>query len=269
MSCKRRCGAGEISTRRTRKTLPWRSLSIRPLAISISPARTRSANACACLAGPDDYIFRTIVGIAPRVRVYGFQEEGKLPQAYIPQTQNPNTDLVILLRTALPPQTLEPTLRQIVASIDPAQPVYDVRTMQDRVAETWATPRLLAFLLTAFAVLAFSLAVVGLYGVMAYNAQRRTREIGVRLALGARREQIINMMVGQGMRLLGVGLVLGLIAALGTSRVLRSLLFQVDATNPAIYFVVGLLLAVAAAAACWIPARRASRTDPMVTLRSE
>jgi putative ABC transport system permease protein len=215
------------------------------------------------------YIFRTIVGVAPRLRVYGFSEEGTLAQGYVPQTQMPNTYLVPMLRTKLPAHALERPLRQIVAGLDPAQPVFDVRSMQDRVAETWATPRLLAFLLTAFAVLAFSLSVVGLYGVMAYNGQRRTREIGVRLALGARRRQIVQMMLGQGMRLLGIGVALGLLAAFATSRVLGSLLFQVNATDPLVYLTVAFVLAIAAIAACWIPARRASRVDPMVTLRSE
>jgi ABC-type antimicrobial peptide transport system permease subunit len=107
----------------------------------------------------------------------------------------------------------------VVASIDPTQPVFDIRSMQERVEETWATPRLMAFLLGTFAGLALLLAVVGIYGVMAYNGQRRTREIGVRLALGARRRQIVQMMLNQGMRMLGVGLLVGFGAALAVSRV--------------------------------------------------
>jgi putative ABC transport system permease protein len=219
--------------------------------------------------GPDQQIDRTIVGVVPRLKVYGFQEELQLPQAYLAQTQNPNTNLVVLLRTPMPLQSIEKSLRQIVASLDPAQPVYDLRPMQERVAETWSTPRLMAFLLAAFAVLAFSLAVVGLYGVMAYNGMRRTREIGVRLALGARRRQIVSMMLTQGMRLLAVGVVIGVAGAFAASRLLRSLLFEVNAADPLIYATVTLVLGVAAALACWIPAHRASRTDPMITLRAE
>ncbi|MDQ3135783.1 MAG: FtsX-like permease family protein, partial [Acidobacteriota bacterium] len=116
---------------------------------------------------------------------------------------------------------------------------------------------------------ALLLAVVGLYGVMAYNGVRRMREIGVRLALGARRRQIIGMMLEQGMRLLAIGLLIGFLGALATSRVLRSLLFEVSPTDPLTYAGVALLLAGVAAVACWIPAHRASRVDPMITLRAE
>jgi hypothetical protein len=215
---------------------------------------------------------RTIVGVVPRLKLYGYSEPEltSLSQGYLPQTQQPNTALVLLLRTSLPTQSLEPTLRQIVASLDSAQPVFDIRTMQERVEETWATPRLLSFLLTMFAGLALALAAVGLFGVMAYNSVRRTREIGVRLAFGARRRQIATMILRQGMRLLAIGLPLGFIGAIASSRVIRSLLFQVSRSDEAIFFIaVTLVLAAVAALACWIPARRASRVDPMVALRYE
>jgi putative ABC transport system permease protein len=214
-------------------------------------------------------VWRTVVGIVPRLKVYGFNDAVPLPQSYLPQAQQPQNALTILLRTKLPAQTFERPLRQIVASLDPAQPIFDVRSMQERVEETWAAPRLMTFLLSTFAGLALLLAVVGLYGVMAYNGIRRMREIGVRLALGARRQQIVSMMLTQGMRLLGIGLVIGFIAALIASRVLRSLLFEVSATDPLVYAGVSLMLGVAAALACWIPARRASRVDPIITLRAE
>jgi putative ABC transport system permease protein len=212
---------------------------------------------------------RTIVGVVPHLKVYGFDEETSLPQAYLPQRQVPSTTLVLLLRTSLGQESLEKSLRQIVAGIDPAQPVFEFQTMRERVAETWATPRLMSFLLTTFSGLALLLAVIGIYGVMAYNGQRRTREIGVRLALGARRRQIATMMLRQGGRLLLLGLTIGLVAAVAVSRVLRSLLFEVNVSNPAIYLAVGLVLAGATLIACWIPARRASRVNPMVTLRAE
>lgn len=213
--------------------------------------------------------WREIVGIVPRLKVYGFAAQASMPQAYLPQTQQPNTGLTILLRTAALASSLERTLRQIVASLDPAQPIFDLKTMQERVEETWAAPRLMAFLLGAFAVLALSLAIVGIYGVMAYNGLRRTREIGVRLALGARRRQIVTMMLQQGARLLGIGLLVGFAGAIGLSRLVRSVLFEVNASDPFTYLTVTLLLATAASLACWIPARRAARVDPMITLRSE
>ena len=213
--------------------------------------------------------FRTIVGVVPHLKVYGFEETTILPQAYLPATQQPQTGLVALLRTSLSPKSLEKPVRDIVASLDPSQPAFEFKTMQERVEETWATPRLMSFLLVCFAVLALTLAVVGLYGVMAFNGLRRMREIGVRLALGAMPGQIRRMMLRQGMRLLGAGLVFGFIGAFALSRVIRSLLFGVNTNDPLIYGGVTLVLAAAAFFACWIPARRASRVNPMVTLRSE
>jgi putative ABC transport system permease protein len=213
--------------------------------------------------------YRTIVGVVPHLKVYGFEETTVLPQAYLPMTQQPQTGLVVLLRTTLSPKSLEKPVRDIVASLDPAQPAFEFKTMQERVEETWATPRLMSFLLVCFAALALTLAVIGLYGVMAFNSLRRMREIGVRLALGAMPAQIRTMMLKQGMRLLGAGLVLGFVGAVALSRVIRSLLFGVSANDPLIYCTVTLVLAAAALFACWIPARRASRVNPMITLRAE
>ena len=213
--------------------------------------------------------FRNIVGVVPHLKVKGFEETTVLPQAYLPMTQQPATGLVVLLRTALSPKSLEKPVREIVASLDPAQPAFEFKTMQERVEETWATPRLMSFLLVCFALLALTLAVIGLYGVMAFNGLRRMREIGVRLALGAMPAQIRMMMLKQGIRLLGAGLVLGFAGAIALSRVIRSLLFGVSANDPLIFGSVTLVLAAAALFACWIPARRASRVNPMITLRAE
>ena len=217
----------------------------------------------------DERVYRTVVGVVPHLKVYGFEETTVLPQAYLSMRQQPQTGLVVLLRTTLSPKSLEKPVRDIVASLDPAQPAFEFKTMQERVEETWATPRLMSFLLVCFAVLALTLAVVGLYGVMAFNGLRRMREIGVRLALGAMPAQIRMMMLGQGMRLLGAGLVLGFVGAVAFSRIIRSLLFGVSTSDPLIYAVVTLVLAGAALFACWMPARRASRVNPMVTLRAE
>jgi putative ABC transport system permease protein len=213
--------------------------------------------------------FRTIVGVVPHLKVHGFDEVTVLPQAYLAIAQQPPTQLVALLRTALAPKSFEQPIREIVASLDPAQPAFEFKTMQERVEETWATPRLMSFLLGCFAMLALVLAIVGLYGVMAFNGLRRMREIGVRLALGAMPAQIQTMMLRQGIRLLGAGLVLGFVGAFILSRTIRNLLFGVSANDPLIYGVVTLVLACATLLACWIPARRASRVDPMVTLRAE
>jgi putative ABC transport system permease protein len=217
----------------------------------------------------DERIYRTIIGVVPHLKVYGFEETTVLPQAYLSMRQQPQNGLVVLLRTALSPKSLEKPVREIVASLDPAQPAFEFKTMQERVEETWATPRLMSFLLACFAVLALTLAIVGLYGVMAYNGLRRMREIGVRLALGAMPSQIRMMMLGQGIRLLIAGLVIGFIGAVALSRVIRSLLFGVSANDPVIYAVVTLVLIAASIVACWLPARKASRVNPIVTLRAE
>ena len=217
----------------------------------------------------DQRLYRTVIGVVPHLKVYGFEETTTLPQAYLSMRQHPQTGLVVLLRTTLSPKSLEKPVREIVASLDPAQPAFEFKTMQERVEETWATPRLMSFLLVCFAILALTLAIVGLYGVMAYNGLRRMREIGVRLALGAMPAQIRMMMLGQGMRLLVVGLVIGFIGAVALSRLIRSLLFGVSANDPLIYATVTLVLIAASIVACWLPARRASRVNPMITLRAE
>ena len=217
----------------------------------------------------DERVYRTVIGVVPHLKVYGFEETTVLPQAYLSMRQHPQNGLVVLLRTALSPKSLEKPVREIVASLDPAQPAFEFKTMQERVEETWATPRLMTFLLVCFATLALTLAIVGLYGVMAYNGLRRMREIGVRLALGAMPGQIRMMMLGQGMKLLIVGLAIGFVGAVAFSRVIRSLLFGVSANDPLIYAVVTLVLIAASIVACWLPARKASRVNPIVTLRAE
>lgn len=214
-------------------------------------------------------LYRTIIGIVPHLKVYGFEETRVLPQSYLSMRQQPQNGLVVLLRTSLSPKSLEKPVREIVASLDPAQPAFEFKTMQERVEETWATPRLMSFLLVCFATLALTLAVVGLYGVMAYNGLRRMREIGVRLALGAMPAQIRMMMLGHGLRLLVAGLVIGFVGAIALSRLIRSVLFGVSANDPLIYACVTAVLIVAALVACWLPARRASRVNPMITLRAE
>ncbi|MGH7938962.1 MAG: FtsX-like permease family protein, partial [Bryobacteraceae bacterium] len=176
---------------------------------------------------------------------------------------------VLIVRSTVGRAALEKSIREMVASIDPTQPVFDVRTMMDLVGETWAGPRLLTFLLAVFAGLALLLATIGLYGVISCNVLRRRREIGVRLAVGAQRGDIRALIVGQGAKLLAIGLTTGLVGAILSARLLRSVLFEVSAVDPLIYLDVSLLLALAALFACWLPARRAAQTDPMITLRAE
>jgi putative ABC transport system permease protein len=210
-----------------------------------------------------------IVGVVRRMKARAFDDIDTLPVLYFPQRQVERTNYTLLIRTNIPAGSLERSIRETVASVDPAQPVFDVRSMFSRVEETWAHSRFMTFLLMIFAGLALTLSMVGLYGVLAFSALRRLREIGVRLALGATRSHIHGLILGQGLRLLAVGLVIGVGAAIAFSRVLGSILFEVRAVDPALYALVSIFLAVAALLACWIPARRAARVDPIVTLRAE
>jgi len=210
-----------------------------------------------------------IVGVVRRMKARAFDDIDTLPVVYFPQRQVERTNYVLLLRTNVAAGALEKTIRETVASIDPAQPVFEVRPMFDRVQETWAHSRFMTFLLMIFAGLALALSMVGLYGVLAFSALRRLREIGVRLALGATRSHIRALILGQGLRLLAIGLVVGVAAAVGCSRILGSILFEVNAVDPVLYGLVSVFLAAAAILACWLPARRAARVDPIVTLRAE
>jgi len=210
-----------------------------------------------------------IIGIAAPVKGRAFDDVVSLPAVYFTQRQVERTSYALLVRSNVAPAALERSIRDAVASLDPTQPIYEVRPMLDRVQETWAASRFMTVLLMIFAGLALLLAMIGLYGVLAFNVLRRTREIGVRLAVGAQPAHILALILGQGMRLLVIGLSLGALGAFASSRLLHSFLFEVNAADPAIYLTVSLLLAFAAAIACWLPARRASRVNPMITLRAE
>ncbi|MBA3961841.1 MAG: ABC transporter permease [Chthoniobacterales bacterium] len=210
-----------------------------------------------------------IIGVVARMKLRGFDQVSSLSIVYFPQTQVERTNFVLLVRTDAAPSALEKSIRAAVAAVDPAQPVYEVRSMLDRVQETWAAPRFISFLLAIFAGLALLLSTVGLYGVLSYNALSRLREIGIRLAVGAQRSDIRALILGQGIHLLGIGLTIGFLGALISSRVLRTFLFEVNAVDPLIYSAVALLLALAALLACWLPARRAASVNPVTVLRAE
>jgi putative ABC transport system permease protein len=208
-----------------------------------------------------------IIGVVGRMKFHGSDETQALGVMYFPLAQVERRNLVLLVRTSIPALALGKTIGEIVANIDPQQPIHDVRGMAERVAETWSTQRLLTFLLSVFAGLALLLASIGLYGVVSYNALRRLREIALRLALGAQPGQIRGLIFRHGLRLLLLGCVIGLIAAMAAAGIVRNVLFHVPAIEPSMYLLVTAILALATAAACWLPAARACRTDPMVVLR--
>jgi putative ABC transport system permease protein len=216
----------------------------------------------------EGYVMSEIIGVVARMRFHAIDEMAPLPVIYCSMAQAQRTSLDLFVRTKSGLTSLERPIREIVSSIDPAQPIFDVRPMLDRVQETWGTQRLLSFLFSIFALLALTLAIIGLYGLLAYTTLKRVREIGVRLALGARPAQIRTLILSRGMQLLLTGSAIGLVSAVALSRALQSVLFDVKA-DPAIYLGAGLLLFGAALFACWIPARRASRVDPIVALRTE
>jgi putative ABC transport system permease protein len=210
-----------------------------------------------------------IIGVVPHLKMRGYDDATPVPSFFFPQTQVGRTNLVLLVRASGNVKRLEKSVREIIARLDPAQPVFDVRTMEERVAETWATHRLLTFLLAIFAGLALLLAAVGLYGVLAYTAFRRGREIAVRLALGARPAHIRGLVLGHGLSLFGVGIAVGALAVVASAGVIRSFLFGVSPLDPQTYLAVGLILSLVTILAAWLPARRACRVNPIVALRAE
>ncbi len=175
----------------------------------------------------------------------------------------------MVVRTTLPLTTVAPTIRAAVRDIDPTVPVARLREMDAVVAQSIERPRLLAQLLSAFAGLALLLAAIGTYGVLAYMVAERRREMGIRLALGATRGRVLGQVMKQGLVLAGTGVVVGLFAALGLTRLLTTLLFEVQPADPMTVAIVIPSIVVIAAMACWFPAWRASRIDPSVALRAE
>jgi putative ABC transport system permease protein len=177
--------------------------------------------------------------------------------------------MTLVLRTTGDPVQLAAAVRRTVGALDPNLPVSEVRTMEQVVSASIARPRFMTLLLSLFAGVALTLAAVGLYAVMAYSVSRRTHEIGIRMALGARGGEVARMVIGQGLALTVVGIAIGLAGGLALHRLVASLLFGVSATDPVTLVGVSGLLAAVAVFACYLPARRATRVDPVIALRDE
>ena len=218
--------------------------------------------------GSDEASWLTVVGVVGDVK-HGGLAAAQDEHIYQPLRQNPQRSLSLVLHTAGDPSALIPAVRAAVHDVEPDQPIYNVRTLEQIVTASVSRPRFNMLLLAVFAGLAVLLAAVGIYGVLADAVVQRTREMGVRMALGARRMDVLRLVVGQGMALTGAGIGCGLVASLFLTRVLRSLLFGVSATDPATFAGVALLLGAVALLACLVPARRATRLDPLVALRHE
>ena len=207
----------------------------------------------------------TVVGICATAQLKDLTEESK-GTFYLPAYVGLST---LVVRTAGDPRPLTPAIREQVLAVDPNQPVFDVKTMEERVAVTLETRRFAVVLLSVFGALALILAAIGLYGVLAFAVSQRTREIGIHMALGARARDVLLMVIRQGMSLVVIGVVIGVAGAFALTRTMRSLLFEVGPTDWLTFVFVSLLLAAVGFIACYVPARRATKVDPLVALRYE
>jgi len=208
----------------------------------------------------------TVVGIVGDVRHFGLEAETK-PILYFPYTQRPKRTMSIVIRTQADPAAMANVISRQTLALDPGQPVYAVKALEQYVSDSAAVPRFRTLLLGLFAGLGVLLAAVGLYGVISYTVSQRTREIGIRMALGAHRRDVLKLVVGQGMTLALIGLALGLFASLALTRLIKDFLFNVSATDPLTFAVIALLLACVAFLACYLPARRATKVNPLTALR--
>ena len=218
-----------------------------------------------------DQIQRVVVGVAGDERQWGIRQPA-IPENYVPVTLqfDPSGFYATLsVKTKVSPAGVVNAIRGTVRDLDNTLAVYHVRTMEEVIAEGMQDTTVQTFLLGAFAGLALVLAAVGLYGVMSYLVTQRTHEIGIRMALGAQQGDVLKLVIGQGTKLIVIGVAIGIAASLGLTRLMSAMLYGVTATDPATYVAVALLLAVVALVACYIPARRATRVDPMVALRYE
>ena len=216
--------------------------------------------------GPTSPAF-TIVGVVGTVNSIDLGEPVTKERLYYPVTQQPRTGMTLMVKTTLDPENLAPQVRATVQAIDPERPTTNVRTMQQWVAQSLDGRRAPAALLAVFGAVAVALSAIGIYGVLAFGVAQRVRELGIRQALGADRRSILSLVMTQGLRTVGVGLGLGLLGALTLTRSLQSLLFGVGRYDVSVFAGVTMLLLAVAVAACYIPARRATRIDPMAALR--
>jgi len=221
---------------------------------------------------PPDYkpeLF-TVVGVAADVH-YGSLGAAPLPLVYVPFAQGSEgtTTMFLVVRSQTDPAGLAAAIRDRIRQVDPDVPATSIRTMEDRVSASLAQPRLRTVVLGTFAGLALLLAAVGIYGVVSYAARQRTREIGIRMAIGASSRAILRLLLARGAAMVGGGIAAGLLGAVALTRALRTLLFGVSTSDPLVFAGVATMLAAVAMVAAWVPARRATRLDPVVALREE
>src|SRR5256714_5865375 len=208
----------------------------------------------------------TVVGIVKDIKSDGLDIDG-VPHIYVSTYQDPSKQVNVVLRTSQPAALLEPQIRHEIQGIDPGLPVFNVSSMNDILDRSLASRRFSADLVGGFAGLAVLLASIGIYGLQAYMVSQRSREIGIRMALGARRGNILRMFLRKGVVLAGVGIVAGVVVSASTASLMAGLLYGVRSHDPAVFLIVPLLLLAVAVLASYLPARRATKVDPMMALR--
>jgi putative ABC transport system permease protein len=211
---------------------------------------------------------REIVGLVRNAKYRNLREQA-LPFIYLPLGQEYQAGMTMMVRTTSDPSSLVTPLRNEMRALNKEVPVFAVQTMTDRIGGQLAAERMIAVLLSIFGSTALLLAAIGVYGVMAYSVAQRSREIGIRMALGAERIDILRLIVGQGLTLVMIGTGIGLMLALALTRVLTTQLFGISATDPLTFGGIVVLMMVVGLLACYIPARRATKVDPLVALRYE
>jgi putative ABC transport system permease protein len=212
--------------------------------------------------------WRTIVGVMGDVKQYVLDRKDPM-QIYLPEAQYPTSFMSLVVRTSVDPKTMIAAVRNEIHAVDKDQAIYNVTTLDQLLADSISLRRFSMILLIIFAAVALTLAAVGIYGVISYSVTQRTHEIGIRMALGASRRDIIKLVVGQGMMLTLAGVGVGLVASFALTRVLESLLFAVSETDPTTFILIPATLTIVALGACAVPARRATKVDPMIALRYE
>ena len=211
---------------------------------------------------------REIIGVVGDIRHLGL-DSSPAEALYFSSNQRPQLAMAVVVRTAGPPLSLSSAVRSSVLAIDKDQPIASLQTMEQVVSSSISDRRFTLLLLGLFAAVALALAAIGIYSVMAYTVTQRTGEIGLRMALGAQTRDVLRLVVGQGMTMALIGVAVGLGGAYALTRVMTTLLFTVSATDPITFIAIPLILTAVALAACFVPARRAARVDPMVALRYE
>jgi putative ABC transport system permease protein len=216
----------------------------------------------------DDPQWMTIVGVVADTRRVGYDAPIR-PETYLPLAQSPSRSMMMVVRSAQDPIVLASAVRGVVRGLDATQPVYRVATVDDLRRDLVAERRMNTLLFAVFAIVAALLAAAGVYGVIAFSVEQRTRELGVRLALGSSPREVFALVLREGLTLAAVGVAVGVLAALGATQVMRSLLYDTSASDPATFAVMAMAALAVAAIACLVPALRATRVDPLTALRGD